>query len=286
MFGTPTSMALPRNWARAHAFFEGRKFKERRYRNTERGNTAIHHIGFWPMPEGELPVYSVRLYATDIVQYRPDGTVKLEAYHSATTNSRYDDCGMPVIRTAKAMGIPKADRLEYASGRWYFGWFSSALREKYPYGVPSVDIEINADRTELLTIGGVPASEYKEALRVPIPDKHRERRSVLARTRALLKPVCQLLEVGNGQYLRFQFDELDAEILLRDAARGNADEVVSTFMDQHTYSHPLWTTPTNPPVKALEAQLRKLQPSVDKFDNRLWTDLMVNPADLPKELIA
>ena len=229
-------------------------------------------------------MYSVRLHHTDIVQYRPDGTVKLEAYHSVTTNSRYDDCGMPVIRTANAMGIPKADRLECASGRWAFTWFSETLRERYPYGLPSEDIEINADRTEVLTIDGVPASEYKEAVRVPIPDKHRERRSVLARTRALLKPVCQLLEVDT-EMLRFEFDEMDAEILLRDAAAGDADEVVSTFMDQHTYSHPLWTTPVNPPVKALEAQLRKLQPSVDKFDNRLWTDLMVNPADLPKELM-
>lgn len=272
---TPTSTAdLPRNWEEAHKFFEGRRNKSNTYRTTSKVNTEVHLRGSC---EAGHPIYAIQLYYTDIITYHHDGRVALDPYDSATTDARRNDAGCPVIRGARAMGIPKADRLDQPV-RWDFRWFNRQLAKQYPYGVPAVPIVVKDG--ELVEIDGVDPDHYKEALRVPDTAEQKKRRRVLARTRNLLKDWCRLTEqMDPAVMVRWTFDETDCELLLdRYIPKQGEADAVAEFIDRFVDRSRDWRA--EPPTKALEYRLRIFQPAQNKDDRVLWDTVDVKPEEL------
>lgn len=277
MFGVPTSQVIPRNYREARDFFEARRHKHNNYRRLPCGNTEVTLYGW----VGEDPIYSIKLYATDIIIYYPDGSVKLDAYDSVTTNSRRIDAGAPVIRGAKAMGVPKADRLDHET-RW------DITCGLYPYGIPAVEIVLDPQGRVSL-IDGVPEAEYTEHVVVPDVEAQKQRRRVLRRTRQLLTPWAQAIETihGNAREVSgiWSFDGMDLEMWLEAIDKGkyeSEDAAIERFVQQYWTGAYRWDA--KPPLKALDGELTKLQPGKNKLDRQLWDTVEVHPSKLPELL--
>jgi len=277
MFGIPTSQIVPRNWLEAHDFFEARRFKNNDYRNLPCRNTSVYHRGY---RDGE-PVYAIQLYATDIITYYPDDTVELDAYDSATTNSRRDDAGAPRIRSATAMGMgmtkAQSDRMEYDK-RW------DVWDKRFPYGVPAVDMKLDA-QGHVTHLDRRPVEEFREHVMVPIPEAQKARRKVLRRTRNYLRDWCHAVAEMNpdeGGY--WEFDEMDMESWLAAIDKGEyatEADAVAAFVDNHWCGGcPM----LNSPDKALEAQLKVFAPAADKRDRSMWKAVPVHPSQLGEYL--
>lgn len=276
MFGAPTSQSIPRNWVECHEWFEGRRHKDRDYRKLGAGNTTVWHRGY----QNDKPIYGIQLHSTDIITYYPDGAYDLDSYDSHLTNSRRDDAGAPVIRSARAMGVPKPYLLD-CDRRWDL----RGANQLYPYGVPARDLKFNS--TDVLThIDGVPAAEYKELVRVPDKEAQKLRRRVLRRTRALLKPWCTATEQLGDEVGEWGFDLMDLEMWLEAIDKGefDSDEAAAGAFIEKFWSTSKYSWRNQTPAFALDAELNKLQPSHDRTDRMLWDTVEVHPSDLPKYL--
>ena len=272
MFGVPSHCPdMPGNYSQARDFFEARRAKTNDYRTIPGfRNTEVRII---ERPAAGAPAYAVKLYATDIIIYYPDGRVFLDAYDSATTNMRRNDAGMPEIRTASAMGIPKKDYLEW-NARW------DLRSQKYPYGLPACDLLLGP-HGDVEEIDGKPAADFLEGVRVPKPDAQKLRRSLVRRVRKLLVPYCQALDAMGGDVINFDFDLSDCEELLSWAYDGvDKAQLVVDFVEAHQDWYRFNCLGST--MKNLQRALGRLQPGQNKHDRDLWDWEMVRPEDLAK----
>ena len=257
---------VPRDWHEAHSFFTARKYKTRDYRALECVGTEVHRLG----DDVDRPVYSVRLYYTDIITYYPNGDVDLHPYVSDTTNRRREEAGMPTIRSATAIGVSKgkANRLKH-SYRW---WGVHAPHgERFPYGLPAVDIRLDANR-RVTHVEGRPAHTSTEAVRMPILEAQKERNTVLRRTRKLIAPWAQAVDALNADQLGlWTFAVADLEELVEQARNGaGKDKAVAQFVQKFCAPPPYNTYAPASVTSALNERLKDLTPARNTHDQKLW----------------
>ena len=160
---------MPKNWLAAHDYFTGRRDKHKLYRKLA-VNTEVR-ARF--MRDFDLPSYGVWLYNTAIITYLPDGSLELDCYESNTTNLRRDDAGMPTIRSAASMGVPRPKFLEH-DRRWDFGRTRfTDMADMYPRGLPPFDLEIDAEGV-VTHLRGEPIERFTEGVpwRYPRPRRN------------------------------------------------------------------------------------------------------------------
>lgn len=263
---------VPRNWAQAHEFFEGRRFKANTYRNIV-PNTSVRCLR--EDSNGD-PVYAIQLYATDIVVFHKDGTIELDDYESPLTNSRRIDAGVPTIHTARSMRVPRADYL-YHQTRW-----DISRTGEYPYGLPALPLVINP-KGLVETIDGVPLKDYKEQILAPNKKAQAVRRRTIRELRNLVKPVTVMRDEVSplSGFTAIKFDLDDAEDLLANPTY----ERIAQFIEDHITDKPGWDWPLSGTyADALEYAIRKFTPSANKTDRSLWTAVEVRPSELESAL--
>ena len=272
MIATPCP-EMPRSYAEAKRFYEGRRRQHDTFRSL-RNNTEVRIINRL----GE-PAYAVKLHATDIIIYYPDGRVFLDSYDSKITNSRRDDAAVPTIRSASAMGIPKRDRLEYEY-RW-------DIRQtgKFPYGLPALDLLLGPDGF-VEEIDGKPIDQFVEHVRVPIPEAQARQKKVLGRARQILTPWCRAQDAMDAPVHAFECDFSDFDALVSDVDSGmDADARVAEFIQQFAYTMDVWALrKSHQTMDFLRAAIAKEQPANQKHDRTLWKWAPVRPADLAEVL--
>ena len=264
---------MPKNWLAAHDYFTNRRHKHNLYRKLA-VNTEVR-ARF--MRDFDLPAYEVWLYNTAIITYLPDGGIELDCYESNTTNSRRGDAGMPTIRSATAMGVPRPKFLEHGV-RWDFGRTRfTDMAERYPRGLPPFDLKIDAEGV-VTHLRGEPIERFTEGVRVAIPEAQKERRALVAQARKLLKPWCLLMEAATDVRGTWDFD---ADDLIVAFSKGTTSDQQKWLIDKHwvdgATKFVVWA---NSPIAALGDALKPLNPSANHHDKTLWRWEQVRPTDL------
>ena len=273
-FGTPASMdSLPKNWLAAHDYFTGRRHKHNNYRRLS-DNTEVS-ARF--MRDFDLPSYEVWLYNTAIITYLPDGGIELDCYDSRTTDARRDDAGMPTIRSATSMGVPRPKFLEH-DRRWDFGRTRFPdMAEMYPRGLPPFDLKIDAEGV-VTHLRGEPIERFTEGVLVAIPEAQKERRALVAQARKLLKPWCLLMEAATDVRGTWDFD---ADDLIVAFSKGTTSDQQKWLVDKHWVDGAdKFVVGAKPPVEALAYMLTRLAPAQNHHNRTLWRWEQVRPTDL------
>jgi hypothetical protein len=229
------------------------------------------------MRDFDLPAYEVWLYSTPIITYLPDGSLELDCYESRTTNSRREDAGMPTIRSASAMGVPRPKFLEHGV-RWDFGRTRfTDMAQLYPRGLPPFDLKIDAEGV-VTHVRGEPIERFTEGVRVAIPEAQKERRRLVGQARKLLTPWCFLVEATAGERGTWDFDADDLRVAF---SKGQAAHQQKWLIDKHWVDGATNNVayPYEPSVALMHATCRLL-PSTNHHDKTLWRWEQVRPTDL------
>ena len=264
---------MPKNWLAAHDYFTNRRHKHNNYRRLS-ANTEVR-ARF--MRDFDLPSYEVWLYSTPIITYLPDGSLELDCYESRTTNSRRDDAGMPTIRSATSMGVPRPKFLEH-DRRWDFGRTRFPdMAEMYPRGLPPFDLKIDPEGV-VTHVRGEPIERFTEGVRVAIPEAQKERRRLINQARKLLTPWCFLVEATAGARGTWDFDADDLRVAF---SKGQAAHQQKWLIDKHWVDGAAkFVVAAKPPTAALGDALKHLNPSANHHDKTLWRWQQVRPTDM------
>ena len=266
---------MPKNWLAAHDYFSNRRDKHKLYRRLA-VNTEVR-ARF--MRDFDLPAYEVWLYSTPIITYLPDGGIELDCYESNTTNSRREDAGMPTIRSAASMGVPRPKFLEHGM-RWDFGRTRfTDMAEMYPRGLPPFDLKIDAEGV-VTHLRGEPIERFTEGVRVAIPEAQKERRRLVGQARKLLKPWCVLMEATTGVTGVWDFEVWDLPKLdgLAESCELDNSGALAEVLNDHWTQGTRWNSV--PPVAALERELTQFLPAQSEACKTLWRWQQVRPTDL------
>jgi len=265
---------MPKNWLAASQFFNNRRDTYKNYRRLT-PNTEVRCGGY---PRGfDEPTYEVWLYNTAIITYYPDESINLDCYDSATTNSRREDAGMPTIRSATSMGVPRPKFLEHER-RWDFArtrW--PAMADKYPNGLPAYDLRVNAEGV-VTHLRGEEIERFREGKRVAIPEAQKERRRLIKQARKLLTPWCFLMEATTGARGTWDFDVDDLRVAF---SKGQAAHQQKWLIDKHWVDGATkFLLVAKPPIAALAYRLTRLAPAQNHHDKTLWRWEQVRPEDI------
>jgi hypothetical protein len=264
---------MPKNWLAAHDYFSNRRHKHNNYRRLS-ANTEVR-ARF--MRDFDLPAYEVWLYSTPIITYLPDGGIELDCYESRTTNSRRNDAGMPTIRSAASMGVPRLKFLGHGR-RWDFGRTRfTDMAEMYPRGLPPFDLKIDAEGV-VTHVRGEPIERFTEGVLVAIPEAQKERRRLINQARKLLKPWCLLMEAATDVRGTWDFDADDLRVAF---SKGTSSDQQKWLIDKHWVDGAVkYTASSYEPSVALMHATYGLLPSTNHHDKTLWRWEQVRPTDL------
>lgn len=275
---TGSSLDVPRNYAEAKRWFDGRRDKHRNFRNLE--GTQETSVRCYEQ-EGTSTEYAIRLYATDIITYHEDGRVWLDNYDSNTTNDRRDRAGMPVIRSAQStVGRSKAERL-VVKERWAF------------YGGPVGGMPADSDLALDSTGTAMFDPESTEGVYVLDETAAKERRALVKWFRKDAVPlIVAKSALGDHSFINWAFTaEALRELQLVATQYGLISGAFAKHLDAFIKGRSAFvgfkrTDGLGPTVTedALRIRLSELAPAKNMGEEGLWNLVQVKTVDLAEVL--